>query len=187
MKTICKKLWLKINLWAFKYCPPGYRADTEMSLNLLNWLVALIYSLITFGYGLFNDCIRILRWKACLKNDVPRYLEMRTEDFRGYGRYLMEQSKMEMVMTPFYDFATKILLWFFLSGVLVMVMLMVSHYMHYRWETKSIYVMWRLKGNKLAESYFKVPIWCFVIHMTSCLVLLVVLCLINQLASTILL
>lgn len=187
MKTIYKKLWLKINLWAFKYGPPGYRADTEMSIVLINLVVALIYSIITYCYGLINDCIRILKWKDYLKNDVPRYLGMRTEEFRGYGRYLLEQSKIEMVMTPFCDFATKIILWFILSGVLVMMMLIVAHYMHYRFETKSIYVMKRLKGNKLTESYFKVPVWCFVIHMASCMVLLVVLGLINQLASTILL
>ena len=187
MKAICKKLWLKINLWAFQYCPPGYRADTEMSIVLMNWVVALIYSFIIFGYGVINDCIRILSWKACLKKYVPRYLEMRTEEYREYGRYLIEQSKEEMVMTPFYDLVSKTLCWFLLSGVLVMLMFIISHYIHYRRETKSIYVMKRLKGNKLIESYFKVPVSCFFIHMAICFGVLVVCFLSYQMAIKILL
>lgn len=186
MKAICKKIWLKINLWAFKYCPPGYRADTEMSLNLLNWLVAVIYSLITFGHDFYNDCSRILEWKEWLK-DVPRYLEMRTEDFRGYGHYLVEQSKIEMVMTPFFEMVQETLCWFLLSGILVMIIFMISHYMHYRSETKSIYVMKRLKGNKLRESYYKVPVRCFVIHMIICICLVLIYLLCYQLAIKILL
>lgn len=186
MKAICKKLWLKINLWAFQYCPPGYRADTEMSIVLMNWVVALIYSLITFGYGLINDCIRILRWKDWLKNKAPIHLKQH-EWIRQDALQLMEQSKEEMVMTPFYNLISGTLIWFLLSGVLVMVMFIISHYMHYRSETKSIYVMKRLKVNKLKESYFRVPVSCFFIHMAICLGLVVVYYLIYQIAIKILL
>lgn len=186
MKTICKKLWLKINLWAFKYCPPGYRADAEMSVVLMNWIVALIYSLITFGYGLINDCIRILSWKNWLKNDAPIHLKQHIE-IRTDALQLIEQSKEEMIMTPFLNLISGTLIWFLLSGVLVMLMFVISHYMHYRSETKSIYVMKRLKGNKLIESYFKVPVSCFFIHMAICLGLVGAYFLIYQIAIKILL
>lgn len=186
MKIICKKLWLKINLWAFKYCPPGYRADTEMSLNLLNLLVAVIYSLITFGYGFIYSCRRIAIWKESLKNETRPYSDQEIEILLDAFQ-LLEQSGGEMVMTPFVQMVQETLCWFFLSGILVMVTFMLSHYMHYRSETKSIYVMKRLKGNKLKESYFKVPISCFFIHMSICLVLLVVYFLMYQIAIKILL
>lgn len=173
MKTICKKLWLKINLWAFKYCPPGYRADTEMSLNLLNWLVAVIYSLITFAYGFIYSCRRIVIWKESLDNEIRPLSEQEIEILLD-AYQLLKQSGGEMGMSPFFELVQETLCWYSLSGILVMVTFMVSHYMHYRSETKSIYVMKRLKGNKLIESYFMVPVRCFYIHMAICLGLLLV-------------
>lgn len=186
MRAICKKIWLKINLWAFKYCPPGYRADKEMSLNLLNWLVAVAYSLITFSNAFIYSCRRIVIWKVSLKNETRPYSEQEIEILLDAFQFL-EQSGGEMVMTPFFEMVQETLCWFLLSGILVMIIFMISHYMHYRSETKSIYVMKRLKGNKLRESYLKVPVRCFVIHMIICICLVLIYLLCYQLAIKILL
>lgn len=173
MKTRISKLWINNIIWASKYCPPGYRADKEMTTILASLLIAIVFSLVTFGYGFISDCQRISSYNDFLENEAPRLLNQH-EMIRNDTLMIIQQIEEDMHMTPFSDLVSAMLLWFLLSGILISVVYMISHYMYYRHETKSIYVMMRINSNRLKESYFKVPLWCFLIHILTCLGLLVV-------------
>ena len=173
MKTRISKLWINNIIWASKYCPPGYRADYEMTTILASLLIAIVFSLVTFGYGFISDCQRITAYNDFLENEAPIRLNQH-EMIRNDTLMIIQQIEEDMHMTPFYDLVSKMLLWFLLSGGLVSGAYMISHYLYYRYETKSIYVMMRINSNRLKESYFKVPVWCFLIHIFTCLGLLIV-------------
>lgn len=173
MKRRLSKLWIKNIIWASKHCPPGYRADYEMTTILASLLIAIVFSLVTFGYGFISDCQRITAYNDFLENEAPIRLNQH-EMIRNDTLMIIQQIEEDMHTTPFYDLVSKMFLWFLLSGGLVSGAYMISHYLYYRHETKSIYVMMRINSNRLKESYFKVPVWCFLIHIFTCLGLLIV-------------
>ncbi len=185
MKRFWSKLWINNIIWATKHCPPGYRADKEMTTILISLVIAAIFSVVTFGYGFVNDCQRILSYNDFIENKAPIFLNQHVE-IKNHAIMIMEAIEEDYHMTPYTDLVLESVLWFVLSGVLVSVTYIISHYRYYRSETKSIYVMMRLNYNRLRESYFKLPILCFLIHILTCLGLLLVFYLCYRIAISIL-
>lgn len=173
MKQIWSKIWLKIIIWASKYCPPGYRYDKEMKTILVSWLLAIIISLITFGYGFAQDCQRISSYNDYMENEAPILLTKHPV-LQNDALIIMQMIEEDYHMTPFYILVSGTVLWFVLSAIFVSGAYIISHYRYYRCETKSIYLMMRLDSNRLKESYYKVPLCGFVLHILTCIFLLTV-------------
>ena len=134
--------------WKQKNSPPGYEYEKESHGF---WLWLLIFTFFSLGF--------FVRYHNALNN---LYCRIEGE------RVLIEGVK----MVPFYELVESILIGALVSGVAFVAILIVSRFVYYRSDSKSIYTMRRIKDRTvLWTSYVKVPITYFVIQMLICAVL----------------
>lgn len=130
-----ENLQLKALQWLKENCPPGYGYAEEWRAFWVWLAVCVFYSL-----GFF--------WRYIEAHDALYY-------WNANERYLIPDIK----MVPFYELAESIPRWFLGSGILLAVTVIIMHYHYYRRDSKSIYLMCRIKDRSfLRKTYVKVPI-----------------------------
>lgn len=127
----------KIEAWS----PPGFAYKDAFYLSLLLLWLSTLPSLLFF----------------------PRYFEAHSFLFGHSGRSKTGQwikvLDPNAVMPSFGSLIDGTVRWFVVAAIIMAVCLLVSHYMYYRKESKSIYVMKRLKDRSiLRKTYVMVPL-----------------------------
>lgn len=132
MKNI-KKIWDKISSIPdkiAKLCPPGFDYRTEQSSNGL-----------LFGFGLGMSFPFLFRLR-----DAYDELFMLFRDLEQGQTEPVYRINPDAVATPFVELMVGYW-WWFLPWLIALVVCVIVHYTYYYRETKSIYVMRRLKKS----------------------------------------